>query len=100
LLTCATLLAAPLGAGTAGFCVEDADDALWMDCRESVTGVTRRMRVLCRREPDATLMEVTPVRRLQPGEGGCPDDARAHSLPGKDGLPRNGDDAAAGGTDD
>lgn len=93
-LSCALCLPAAPAADAAGFCVEDVHDALWVDCREDVTGVTRRVRVLCRREPGATLMEVAPIRRLQPGEGRCPDAQRARSLPGKPGIPRNGDDAA------
>jgi hypothetical protein len=93
-LASALCLLPPAGAAAAGFCVEDVHDALWVDCREDVTGVTRRVRVLCRRDPGATLMEAAPVRRLQPGEGRCPDAQRARSLPGKAGIPRNGDDAA------
>jgi hypothetical protein len=80
------------GAAAAGFCVEDADDALWVDCREDITGVTRRARVLCPGGPRATLTEVTPVRRLQPGEGRCPGTSHARSLPGKDGIPRDKED--------
>ena len=78
-------------AGQARFCVEDADDVLWIDCEEAIVGVARQMRVLCRREPNAALTVVEPVRRLAPGEGPCPASRAMSRALTKDGIPRNGD---------
>lgn len=94
------LLGSVLGAGAAPFCVEDGDDQLWVDCQTDVTGVTRRQRILCRREAGAALMEVPdPALELRPGEGDCPADAAAADSRGilKSGLPRGEDESAPAG---
>jgi hypothetical protein len=78
-------------AAGAGFCVEDADDVLWIDCEEAIVGVSRQTRVLCRRDPNAALTVVEPARRLAPGEGRCPTSGAMSRALTKDGIPRNGD---------
>jgi len=102
----------PAASAASGFCVEDSDDALWIDCERERSGVTGRAFVLCRRAPAKelidrraprpVLIEVTDiVRELAPGSGDCPapEATRASdSAPDKDGIPRtDGDGADAGG---
>ena len=78
-------------AAQARFCVEDADDVLWIECEEAIVGVSRQTRVLCRREPNAALTVVEPARRLAPGEERCPTSGAMSRGLTKDGIPRNGD---------
>jgi hypothetical protein len=88
------LLSAPVPAAPAapGFCVEDRDDALWIDCEHDRYGLTGREIVRCRRAPGEPLIEVAPIaRELDPGSGDCPA-PRARGGPGKDWIPRNGED--------
>lgn len=97
-------------AATSGFCIEDRDDALWIDCERERSGITGREFVLCRRAPDKELIgsrapkpiliEVTDsiARELAPGSGDCPAlGGPPDPGPGKDGIPRNDGDAAADG---
>lgn len=81
-------LAPPPTAFAEGFCVEDADDVLWLDCEEAVVGATRQTRVLCRRAPGAALTPVEPARRLAPGEGRCPEAGGQARKLSKDEIPR------------
>ncbi len=102
----------PAATAASGFCVEDSDDALWIDCERERSGVTGRAFVLCRRAPAKelidqraprpVLIEVTDiVRELNPGSGDCPAPGVTRapgSAPDKDGIPRtDGDGAAADG---
>ncbi|AUB83607.1 hypothetical protein [Candidatus Thiodictyon syntrophicum] len=103
---------APAATAAPGFCVEDSDDALWIDCERERSGVTGRAFVLCRRAPAKelidrraprpVLIEVTDIaRELSPGSGDCPAPRATRasgSAPDKDGLPRtDGDGADADG---
>ncbi len=99
-------------AAESGFCVEDKDDALWIDCERNDDGTTGRAFVLCRRAPTKELMErraplpvmeeITDIaRELSPGSGDCPAAGAmraAASGPGKGGIPRtDGEEAGVGG---
>lgn len=99
-LAALTLLLPFRAVGQARFCVEDADDVLWIDCEEVVVGVAREKRVLCRREPNAALIAVDPARRLEPGEGRCPSAESRSARLDKEGIPRDRDDDVPSTTDD
>jgi len=86
--------------GQARFCVEDADDVLWIDCEEVVVGIAREKRVLCRRDRNAALIPVEPARRLERGEGRCPSAESRSARLDKDGIPRDRDDDAPSTADD
>ncbi len=96
LLLILLLCCLPAAAEPPPFCVEDGDDALWIDCERNRTGIAGREQILCRREPHAALIEVTDVaRRLQLGEGDC----RAPGVPIPRGRVPRGDEADEPGTE-
>lgn len=77
----------PAAPAPPGFCVEDRDDALWIDCERGSSGIAGRTLVRCRRAPGAPLIEVPDIaRELRAGSGDCPG-AAPRGLD-KDGIPR------------